>query len=121
MNRKPEETRTRPVNREYPDIRERLDNRKRERPEAREQQETRENQAPREPQRPRIGIIADSNGRMISRELQKHHYRKSSEYIPIPDYRTIEDLEKITRHQTTIEEIRTLDQIVIMIGTNNIK
>ena len=71
--------------------------------------------------RPRIGVIMDSNGKYIITELRKHQAKSHAEYITIPEYRTIEDLRRIPRHQVLIEELRTLDQIIIMQGTNNIK
>ena len=72
-------------------------------------------------EKPKIGLIMDSNGRHIANELRKPQYTKDNEYIIIPDYRTIEDLKRIPRHQTIIEDLRRLDQIILMIGTNNIK
>ena len=63
----------------------------------------------------------DSNGKYIINELRKHQAKSHAEYITIPEYRTIEDLRRIPRHQALIEELRTLDQIIIMQGTNNIK
>jgi hypothetical protein len=63
----------------------------------------------------------DSNGRWIGNELRRYQYSNDNEYIMIPDYRTVEDLQRIPRHHQVIEELRTLDQIIVMMGTNNIK
>ena len=63
----------------------------------------------------------DSNGKGIINELRKHQYKTQAEYINVPEMRTIEDLKGIPRHQALIDELRTLDQILIMQGTNNIK
>ena len=71
--------------------------------------------------RPRVGLIMDSNGKGIINELRKHQYKTQAEYINIPEMRTIEDLRRIPRNQPLIDELRTLDQILIMQGTNNIK
>jgi len=71
--------------------------------------------------RPRIGVVTDSNGRLILNELKKNQYRQHNDYIAIQEYRTLEDLDRIVRHQAVVEELRTMDQIVIMMGTNNIK
>ena len=57
----------------------------------------------------------------IKSELRKPMYTRDNEYIIIPDYRTIDHLRRIPRHHQMIENLRRLDQIILMIGTNNIK
>ena len=71
--------------------------------------------------RPRIGVIMDSNGRSIITELRKLQNRSQADYINIPDQRTVEDLKRLPRHQDMVDQLRSLDQIIIMQGTNNIK
>ena len=71
--------------------------------------------------RPRIGVIMDSNGRSFITELRKLQNRSHADYINIPDQRTVEDLKRLPRHQDMVDQLRSLDQIIIMQGTNNIK
>ena len=98
----------------------------RQQPQESEQKRTPPKQTQQHPQtrcerRPRIGLIMDSNGRGIANEFKRSQYINETDYTLINDYRTIEDLQRIPRHDQIIEELRQYDQIVIMIGTNNIK